>query len=192
MLALQPVFNPFGNPMPSSFSTARVLIIMGVSGCGKSTLAASLASRFGFTYVEADDYHTGEAKALMASGTPLTDAQREPWIQALQAKLIALTCEGQSVVMAYSGLRAAHRERFRTLGLPLQFFHLMGDKALIRYRMQSRQHHFMPSALLDSQYTALDSTEHEADVITISIDQPVAAIIQQAETLAAEFINQPL
>ncbi|HRH77803.1 MAG TPA: gluconokinase, GntK/IdnK-type [Cellvibrionaceae bacterium] len=166
------------------------LIVMGVSGCGKSTLASHLAKTYGFEYVEADDYHTELAKSLMASGTPLTDAHREPWIQALCAKLQQLAAEGKSAVLAYSGLRAAHRARFRGLGLPVQFIHLVGDKDLIRSRMQARQNHFMPSGLVDSQFAALEPTDAESDVVSISVAETVAAIVAEATAVTEEFISQ--
>lgn len=166
------------------------LIVMGVSGCGKSTLATHLAKTYGFEYIEADDYHTEEAKRLMASGTPLTDAHREPWIQALCDKLKQLAANGKSSVLAYSGLRAAHRARFRALGLPVQFIHLVGDKELIRSRMQARKNHFMPSGLIDSQFAALESTDAETDVIAISVADNVEAIVAEAMAVAEEFISQ--
>lgn len=166
------------------------LIVMGVSGCGKSTLATHLAKTFGFEYIEADDYHTDLAKSLMASGTPLTDAHREPWIQALCAKLKQAAAAGTSTVLAYSGLRAAHRARFRNLGLPVQFIHLIGDKELIRSRMQARQNHFMPSGLVDSQFAALESTDTESDVVAISVADSVESIVAQATAITEEFISQ--
>jgi gluconokinase len=165
-----------------------VLIVMGVSGCGKSTLARTLAHRFDFEYLEADDYHTSLAVSLMASGTPLTDTHREPWIQALCNKLQSLGAAGKSVVMAYSGLRAAHRARFRALGLPMQFIHLVGEKELIRSRLQARTEHFMPADLIDSQFAALEPTMDEQDVIEISVNTDVGGIINVATALASQFI----
>jgi gluconokinase len=155
-----------------------VLIVMGVSGCGKSTLASQLADNFGCEYVEADDYHTEHAKSLMASGTPLSDDHREPWIQSLCDTLTSLTASGKSAVMAYSGLRAAHRERFRCLGFPIQFIHLIGEK----------DNHFMPADLVDSQFAALEPTRGESDVAEISVDITVAEIIEKAKSVSQRFM----
>ncbi len=171
-------------------ASPMVIIVMGVSGCGKSTLARVLAEHFQCEYVEADDYHTPLAVSLMASGTPLTDAHREPWIKALCEKLQEVTSEGRGVVMAYSGLRAAHRARFRALGLPLQFIHLVGEKDLIRARMQARTNHFMPAGLVDSQFAALESTMAENDVVEISVDAPVETIITEALAVSEKFLTQ--
>jgi gluconokinase len=166
-----------------------VIIVMGVSGCGKSTLATYLADTYTFEYVEADDYHTPTAVTMMVNGIPLTDEQREPWIQALCGKLTDLTAAGKSVVMAYSGLRSAHRARFRALGLPMQFIHLIGSKELIRERMLARTNHFMPAGLIDSQFAALEPTDNEADIVEISVLASVPTIIENAVTVCDRFIS---
>jgi gluconokinase len=122
-----------------------LIISMGVSGSGKSTLAKRLAEQFDLPFFEADDFHSAENKAHMAAGKPLTDAMREPWIAHM---CDTLKTTGKSCVLAYSGLRRAHRQRFRELGFKTLFLHLHGEKALIAERMQARANHFMPSSLL--------------------------------------------
>jgi gluconokinase len=173
-----------------SSNTPILVIAMGVSGCGKSTLAEALARQFGFAYVEADDYHSPEAKDLMASGTPLTDEDREPWIETLCQVLLNLQAQGESAVMAYSGLRAAHRQRFRDLGIPLLFLHLQGDKELIRSRMAARSEHFMPTDLLDSQFQSLEATDGESDIQPLSIERSPEAIAQDASQRLRQFMAQ--
>ena len=171
------------------FNNKPVLIIsMGVSGCGKSTLAALLAQQFGYTFLEADDFHSAENKAHMAAGKPLTDAMREPWINLMCHAIRDRLEAGESCVLAYSGLRKAHRQRFRELGHPVKFLHLAGEQSLIRQRMEARTNHFMPTGLLESQYQALESTDQEADVSSIRIDQPVPILVEQANSLVATFV----
>lgn len=170
--------------------TPVLIISMGVSGCGKSTLAEQLAQRFNFTFLEADDFHSAENKAHMAAGKPLTDAMREPWIAHLCDTIKERMQAGESCVLAYSGLRKAHRQRFRALGFPVMVIHLVGDKEIIRMRMESRTGHYMPAGLLDSQYEALESTEDETDVTNINIKQPIPAIVEHATTLVREFVQQ--
>lgn len=179
--------------MSSATNTPRtpVLIIsMGVSGCGKSTLAEHLANRFGFIFLEADDFHSEQNKAHMAAGKPLTDAMREPWIAHLCSTIKAKLEAGESCVLAYSGLRKAHRQRFRELGFPAMFIHLVGDKEIIRMRMESRVDHYMPAGLLDSQYLALEPTTDETDVTDINIKQPIPAIVEHSATLVNEFVQR--
>lgn len=160
-----------------------LVIVMGVSGCGKSTLAKHLADLFKLTYLEADDFHSAENKAHMASGKPLTDAMREPWIDSLCVHIKQMKENNEYAVLAYSGLRRAHRQRFRELGLNTLFIHLAGTKEIILERMNSREGHFMPPALLDSQYDALESTDDESDVEIISVNQSPELIANIAESI---------
>jgi carbohydrate kinase, thermoresistant glucokinase family len=175
----------------SPSSTNPVLVIsMGVSGCGKSTLARHLAKKFGLVFLEADDFHSAENKAHMASGKPLTDAMREPWIAAMCDALREHRSRGESCVLAYSGLRRAHRARFRELGYPVLFVHLAGPQEVIRRRMEGRVNHFMPADLLTSQYAALEPALNEPDIITVDVAQSIKQIQREAEDLVQDHIQK--
>lgn len=176
---------------PSPSPTTPVLVIsMGVSGCGKSTLARHLAKKFGLVFLEADDFHSAENKAHMASGKPLTDAMREPWIASMCNTLRDHRSRGESCVLAYSGLRRAHRARFRELGYPVIFVHLAGPQEVIRRRMEARVNHFMPADLLTSQYAALEPALNEPDIINVDVAQSISQIQRQTEELVRNFIKQ--
>ena len=166
-----------------------LIITIGVSGCGKTTLAKHLAKTFGFIFLEADDFHSEENKAHMASGKPLNDAMREPWIASMCDRLEAHRRAGESCVLAYSGLRRAHRQRFREVGYPTLFIHLTGVKEIIQRRIETRANHFMPSALLDSQYEAFEATDSEPDIIDLNVGQSIPQIQRQAVALVQGFIR---
>lgn len=174
----------------SPLSKPVLVISMGVSGCGKSTLAKHLAKKFGLAFLEADDFHSDENKAHMASGKPLTDAMREPWIASMCDNLREHRERGESCVLAYSGLRRAHRARFRELGYPVMFVHLAGPLEVIRRRMEGRVNHFMPADLLTSQYTALEPALNEPDIITVDVAQSIGKIQRQAEEIVRGFIKK--
>lgn len=176
---------------PPKASQPVLIICMGVSGCGKTTLARNLAWDFGFTFLEADDFHSAENKAHMASGHPLTDAMREPWIASMCDSLRQHREQGESCILAYSGLRRAHRARFRELGYPTLFLHLAGLKDIIHQRMALRADHFMPAGLLDSQYVALESPLEEPDIIAIDVGLSIGEIHRQASLLVQGFLAQP-
>lgn len=146
------------------------LIILGVAGSGKTTVAQGLAERCGYTFLDADDFHGAQAKAQMASGIPLTDAQREPWVAALARALQANERQGISSVLAFSGLRAAHRQMLRDSGVPLRFIFLAAEPGTVATRLQQRSDHFMPAGLLASQYDALQPPTDEADVIRVDVE----------------------
>ena len=172
-----------------NLSQPVLIICFGVSGCGKTTLAEFLAEQFSFQYVEADDFHPPENKASMASGKPLTDAMREPWIVALGEFLSQQFSKQKSCVMANSCLRKAYRQRFRNLGVKTLFIHLSGPKDLIFRRMKSRENHFMPAELLDSQFDTLELPDNESDVLTIDISQNINEIAAEAKEKVNFFLN---
>ncbi len=161
---------------------ATLLIMMGVSGAGKSTMASALSEHFGFTYLDADDFHSEAAKAHMAAGKPLTDEMRAPWIARMCEYLQARANTDATYVLAFSGLKRSHREPFRHCGLDTHFLFLDGDAATIAERISARQGHFMPPALLDSQFEALErpDLQKETDVTPLNIHPPVPGVLEQA------------
>lgn len=172
-------------------NTPVLVIVMGVSGCGKSTLAEFLAKQYQFEFLEADDFHSAINKAHMASGKPLTDDMRDPWIASLCEHLVQARSRGKSCVMAYSGLRRAHRQRFRTLGFSTLFLHMTGNKALIKQRLEARLGHFMHTDLLDSQFAAMEAALDEPDIVAVDIDRTIPEIVATACDLVDRFIRDP-
>jgi gluconokinase len=131
-------------------------LVMGVAGCGKSTLAKMLAERLGWKFYEADDFHTPEAIEKMKSGIPLTDEDRQPWLESLSVLLRNEIAGGGHPVLACSALRQRYRDTLLK-GLPqFQILYLRGKRDLIASRMNSRTGHFMPATLLDSQFAMLE------------------------------------
>jgi len=155
------------------------LVILGVSGSGKTTVARGLAQHYGYEFLDADDFHSADAKARMASGVPLTDAQREPWVAALVQVLQANEQVGRSSVLAFSGLRAAHRQTLRESGVPMRFVFLHVDPMQVAARLQQRSGHFMPAGLLDSQFAALQNPSREPDVLSIDVTGTPANVLSR-------------
>jgi gluconokinase len=141
-----------------------IVIVMGVSGSGKSTVGALLAERLGCEFLDADEFHPPANVAKMAAGTPLTDADRAPWLERLNAALR----QRRDAVLACSALKASYR-RALAQGVACRFVHLRGPIELIRARMAARRHRYMPAALLESQFATL---EPSADAIDIDISEP--------------------
>jgi len=180
--------NKYTGETMNNSSSAKLIICMGVSGCGKSTLAKYLADQYKMEFLEADDFHSQENKEHMASGKALTDAMREPWIQAICDHLKKICRDNNNCVLAYSGLRKNHRNRFRELANLTLFLHMEGSIDLITQRMNSREGHFMPSSLLSSQFDALESTDNEHDVKKIDISRSLIEIAKEADLLASKFL----
>jgi len=142
---------------------------MGVSGSGKTRLGGALAQKLDWNFLDADDFHTPENVRHMASGCPLTDAMREPWLHQLESALHVYALKGRDCVLAFSGLRRAHRQRIRTLGFHHLFIHLTAPTALLAERLARRRGHFMPAQLLASQQQAWEMPGAEENVIALDV-----------------------
>ena len=147
---------------------------MGVAGVGKTTVANAVARQLGVRFLDADDYHPATNIAKMRRGEPLSDTDREPWLDRLNHELHHELDQSRSAVLACSALKAAYRRRL-TLDLtqPVRTVFLHADADTIRERMVARQH-FMPAALLESQFDALEIPQ---DALSLDAGQPVEELV---------------
>ncbi len=153
------------------------LVVMGVSGSGKSTIAGALAERLVWRYEDGDKYHPPGNVAKMSAGHPLTDEDRWPWLRAI-ADEIDRTCQaGQHAVVACSALKHAYRDILVHGRDDVRIVFLNGTKDLIADRLAARKGHFMPPELLASQFRTLEPPQPGEQPITVSIDAPVEAIV---------------
>ncbi|MFF9048255.1 gluconokinase [Streptomyces parvulus] len=146
--------------------TPHVVVVMGVAGTGKTTIGPLLAARLGVPYAEGDDFHPPANIAKMTAGTPLTDEDRWPWLDAIGGW--AHGRAGLGGVVSSSALKRSYRDRLRAAAPGVVFVHLTGSRELIEDRMAHRQGHFMPTALLDSQFATLQPLE--ADEAGVAVD----------------------
>ena len=154
-----------------------IVVVMGVSGSGKSTVGAALAAALGWPMIDADDLHPPENVAKMASGTPLTDDDRWPWLDRVVDALRERTRGGGNVVLACSALKQRYRDRLARAG-DMRFVHLRGAPETIAARIANRRHRYMPATLLASQYEALEPPPDAIDVdITASVAEQVRTIV---------------
>lgn len=153
------------------------IVVMGVSGSGKTTIAAMLAERLGWRLLEGDAFHPPGNVAKMQAGTPLTDDDRWPWLRAI-AEAIG---QGGDAVVACSALKRAYRDVLRGGRDDVRLVFLSGDKALIAGRMAARKDHFMPAALLDSQFATLEEPSADEHPIVVSIDTAPVRIVERIQ-----------
>ncbi|MQM28098.1 gluconokinase [Glycomyces albidus] len=145
------------------------LVVMGVSGSGKTTVAHELARRLGWPFAEGDELHTEANIAKMSAGVPLTDADREPWLRRVRDWISAEDAAGRSTVVTCSALKRSYRDLLREAGARVRFVHLDGTRELIAARLAHRSGHFMPPALLDSQFAALEPLGEDEDGIAVDV-----------------------
>lgn len=148
---------------------------MGVSGSGKSTVGAALARRLGVPFADADDFHPAANIAKMAAGKALTDGDRFPWLEAVGQWLADHRNGG---VMGCSALKRTYRDRLRSHCPGIEFLHLIGSPELIAGRQADRQGHFMPSALVQSQFDTLEPLAPDELGIAVDVGSSVEDIVE--------------
>jgi len=158
-----------------------VLVVMGVTGTGKSTVGSLLAARLGWDVQEGDDLHPATNVAKMASGRPLSDADRWPWLERVHGWIAEHLAAGRPGVITCSSLRRAHRDQLRGPGVV--FVHLVGSRQQIRARLDGRTDHFMPASLLDSQLATLEPLQPDEDGVVVPIGGTPAEEAGRALTL---------
>ena len=156
-----------------------VVIVMGVSGSGKTVVGEALAERLGWVFEDADDWHPASNVEKMHSGEPLTDEDREPWIQSLSLSMRSWVADKCDVVLACSALRAQQRNALRASAPDRQsvrFVYLKGTYEEIDRRLRFRVGHFMPESLLKSQFAALEEPD-SSEALIVDIGRPVKAVV---------------
>lgn len=145
---------------------------MGVTGVGKTTVGELLAAKIGWPLYDADAYHSPANVEKMRAGIPLTDDDRWPWLDRLNALLREAESSGKSAILACSALKQRYRDRLQQDLHGVRWVHLKGDIELIRSRLEQRKGHYMNPALLQSQFDAL---ELPRDAVIVDVrDEPVA------------------
>ncbi|SMD13958.1 gluconokinase [Rhizobium sp. RU36D] len=159
----------------------QAIIVMGVSGCGKSSVGALLAERLSLPFIEGDVLHPESNVKKMAEGTPLTDEDRWPWLDIIGQELSAALSRGEGIIISCSALKKIYRDHLRkAAGGRLSFVFLEGTPELLAERMGARKGHFMPTSLLTSQLATLEVPTGELGVVTVSIDQALEGIVEDA------------
>jgi gluconokinase len=145
-----------------------ILVLMGVSGVGKTTIGKLLSARIGWSFEDADDYHSEGNRRKMAAGIPLTDADRAPWLAALHERMVEYFQQGRSVIFACSALKQQYRERLAEgfAENEFRFVYLYAPVSVIRERIHLRGHTFMNPNLLDSQ---METIEEPSEAWPVSV-----------------------
>ncbi|XP_074851100.1 putative gluconokinase [Carettochelys insculpta] len=178
---------------------ALLVVVMGVSGAGKSTIGSHLATKLGWKFYDADDYHPTENRKKMAQGIPLNDEDRIPWLCKLHDILMREESDEQSVILACSALKKMHRcllvsgidalysksdqlkEEGNSATRKILFIHLDGSMELITSRLEKRKGHFMAIELLQSQFDTLEPPAVPENFITVNVEESVAEIVSEIE-----------
>jgi len=164
-----------------------VIYIMGVSGSGKTTIGLHLAEATGFPFFDGDDFHSAYNRNKMASGKPLTDEDRHSWLQAIRTHVID-QLKTNSCIIACSSLKDRYRQ-WLAEGIESQtkWVFLHGSYNLILERMGKRTKHFMPTALLKSQFETLEAPRDALKIDIKNTPNDIISQIKQAYVCPGEF-----
>jgi gluconokinase len=146
-----------------------IVVVMGVSGSGKTTVAKLLAETSGWQFQEGDTLHPPANVEKMSAGVPLTDADRLPWLRKIAETIDDWRAHGQSGVVTCSALKRSYRDIIVGDRPDVRLVYLRGSPDLIRRRMAARRGHFMPAALLDSQFSTLEEPSPDENPIVVDI-----------------------
>jgi gluconokinase len=152
---------------------------MGVAGSGKTTVAAILAGRLGWAFEEGDDLHPPGNVQKMRAGHPLTDEDRGPWLDRVARWVDDRLEKGENGLITCSALKRAYRDVINRRGRGVVFVCLKGSRETIAARLAARHGHFMPTALLDSQFADLEPPDPEEPAIAFDVGPPPGVIAQE-------------
>lgn len=171
--------------LSNSIAKPVIAIVMGVSGSGKTTVSVLLSAALGCQFQEGDDLHPAANVEKMRSGTPLTDADRLPWLRKIAEEIDSWRTRGKSGVLTCSALKRSYRDIIIGNRSDVTLVYLKGSHDLIHRRMAARHEHYMPLALLDSQFATLQEPTPDEHPITVDVGakpiEIVTEIVHQME-----------
>ncbi len=156
-----------------------VVVLMGVSGSGKTTVGKLLAAELGWTFVEADDFHSPANIDKLRRGIPLDDDDRTPWLQAIRGRIDEACRHNENLVLACSALKHAYQD-YLEQHFPAQvsYVYLQGTEQLIHDRLATRQGHFMNPSLLHSQFEILEPPDNSVIVQVTATPKEIVSQIR--------------
>ena len=152
------------------------LVLMGVTGSGKTTIGELLSAELGWPFLDGDDYHPESNVQKMASGVPLNDDDRQPWLENLSRLIGEYLDRAENCILACSALKEKYRNSIIGGRGQVVFAHLYADEQVIADRLALRKHRYMPHSLLRSQF---DTLEMPCDAIAVDITTTPEEAVRQ-------------
>ncbi|WP_394129237.1 gluconokinase [Shewanella maritima] len=164
---------------PASPNDTSSIIVMGVSASGKSTFAWQLAKQLQAKFIDGDDLHPRANIDKMASGQPLNDDDRAPWLTRINDAVYSLHSKQERGVIACSALKKQYRDAIRVNNANVTVIYLHASKEVLLARLTQRQGHFMKAKMIESQLATLEAPHDEPNTLIIDAEQPVDIMVAQ-------------
>lgn len=170
-------------------ANGKAFILMGVSSTGKTSVGTAVAQRLGMKLIDGDDLHPRANIQKMASGTPLNDDDRFPWLERINDAAFSLEQKSEKGIIVCSALKKKYRDQIRQGNADVKFIFLQGSFELVLERMKQRKGHFMKPEMLQSQFNTLEVPQaDEPDVIFIDIDGNFDEVVERCVKAVEPFI----
>lgn len=171
-------------------ANGKAFILMGVSSTGKTSVGTAVAQRLGMKLIDGDDLHPRANILKMASGTPLNDDDRSPWLERINDAAFSLEQKSEKGIIVCSALKKKYRDQIRAGNADVKFLFLHGSFELVLSRMQQRKGHFMKPEMLQSQFNTLEVPQSdEPDVICIEIDGSFEQVVERCVGAVEPFLS---
>ncbi|ROV90808.1 hypothetical protein VPNG_09851 [Cytospora leucostoma] len=183
-------------PNPTPEHPRYVFFFTGPTACGKSTIAKYVADNLNLTFLEGDDFHPKANVDKMHRGEPLTDEDRQGWLEALREHEYEHPPGEKSLhlIMTCSALKRHYRDILRkgselAENMRVRFIFLEAPEEVLTERAENRKGHFAGAALVHSQFDIIEgAAPDETDVHTIHVTKPV----EEVEKAALETVREIL
>jgi gluconokinase len=156
-----------------------IVVIGGLAGSGKTTVGILLAQRLGWPFADADSFHRAANIAKMASGVPLTDADRRPWLNRIAAWMDERIAAGESAVAGCSALKRRYRDELLAGRPAVRLVFLMASRELLDARLAARHGHFFTVKLLDSQFAELEPPQPDEQLLVLDAAAPPSRLVTE-------------
>ncbi|RIY36197.1 gluconokinase [Psittacicella gerlachiana] len=167
----------------------QVVILMGVSSTGKSSVGKAVAQTLDIKFIDGDDLHPRANIQKMASGQPLNDQDRAPWLERIGDAVYSLNNKHESGIIVCSALKKQYRDQIRQGNPQVKFIHLHGEFDLILERLKQRAGHFMKANMLKSQFDTLEATSQETDVIEVEVNKSLPDVIRECVVIMQTWLT---
>jgi gluconokinase len=168
-----------------------IVLVGGVAGCGKTTIGAALAARLRWVYADADDFHSPANIAKMRENIPLTDADRKPWLAAIEAWMDERIATGTNAVVGCSALKQRYRDELLNGRPEARMVFLEISRDLAQRRLVERHGHFFTVNLMDDQFEELEEPTESEQLIVVSAAETPDRIVTEIVDRLGLVTNPP-